>query len=138
MQHAWSVSQFSHHPYHLNEGKNGVNLLQMCVVLIHHDNRDTIPLTWILIDNFSTDSLTNNLEMIENVRTCTEDEKLIIITNVESKYYESMVSLNILPMEVHSNTDLMANILSVKILAYLSGVKITHRIYDSLWDNSYV
>ena len=97
----------------------------MCVVLIHHDNRDTIPLTWTLIDTFSTDSITNNLEMIENVRTCTEDEKRIIITNGGSKYYDSMVSLNILPMEVHSNNDSMANIFLLKYVASIAGVKIT-------------
>ena len=63
--------------------------------------------------------------MIENVHTCTEYEKPRIITNGGIKDYDSIVSLKILTMEVHLNTDLMATILSLKYMASHSGVKIT-------------
>ena len=63
--------------------------------------------------------------MIENVHTCTEYEKLRIITNGGMKEYYSIVSLKIFILEVHLNTDLMTNILSLKYTSPLPGVNIT-------------
>ena len=63
--------------------------------------------------------------MIENVPTCTEYAKIRIITNGGIKEYDSIVSHKILIMQVHLNTDLMANILSLKYMAPLPGVNIT-------------
>ena len=60
----------------------------MGVVLTQHDNMYTTPFNCIVIDTCSTDSVTNNVEMIENVRTCTEDERLRILTNVGSKDHD--------------------------------------------------
>ena len=80
----------------------------MCLLLTQNYNRGTIPLTCIIIDTFSNDRVTNNLEIIEILRICTEDEKIIILNNGGSKDYYYIGSINIFPVGVHFNPESMA------------------------------
>ena len=55
------IAYYCPHSDYITQGINLFTLLHMGVVFTHHDNRDTIPLTWIMIDTCSTDSVTKNL-----------------------------------------------------------------------------
>ena len=64
-----------------------------------------------------------------NVRKCTPDECLTIFTNGGSQLFEKLGQLKLFPMTVHFNPDSMANILSMKHVAAIPGVRVT---YDSI------
>ena len=119
------VAYFYSPPDSHTQGRTGVNILQMGVILTHHINMYTIPLTCIMIGSCSNDSVTNHLEVIENFLTCTEDDKSRILTNGWSKDYDSNGSINNLPMDFHFNTYPMDIIILLKDVASLPYVKVT-------------
>ena len=69
--------------------------------------------------------MTKNLDIIENFHSCTEDEKLRIINDVEIKHYDYIGYITNVPMEFHFNPYFMSIIISLKNLSSLTGVNIT-------------
>ena len=56
------------------------------VMLIKNDN--VIKKTWIILDTFSTDTMTNNLGYVEDVMNCKKYEELTVLTNGGSLLFD--------------------------------------------------
>ena len=84
-----------------------------------------IPSSWILLDKCLTSSVCNNKETIGNSYDCNPDKTLTVYTNRGSKTFIQMETFKFLPMEVHLNPDLMANILAIKDVDSITGLHIS-------------
>ena len=66
-----------------------------------------------------------NKALLSNIRDCTEDETLLIHTNGENKIFDRQGDLNIVPMIVHSYPMFLANIILMKDVRKIPGIRIT-------------
>ena len=66
--------------------------------------------------------------MIGNIRDCNSDLFLKVYTNEDSNNFTHMAPFKVLPMEVHYNTDSMANTLVIK---YVASIPVVNIIMDS-------
>ena len=82
------------------------------VMLIHND--DVIKKTWIILDNCSIDSMAKNWDCVEEVKNCTKDEEVTVLTNGGSLIFDSKERLTFLPLNVHVNNNSPALIISLK------------------------
>ena len=80
---------------------------------------------WILLDTCSTASVCCNRDLVRNVRDCNEDEVLTIVTNGGTQVYKQLGVLKDFPLQVHFKSDSLANIISLRDVANISGVVIT-------------
>ena len=87
-----------------------------------------IPDSWVLLDTCSTDSVMKSKTMVSNIKQCEANDCLTIFTNGGSQFFDKMGSFKFFPLSVHFNPDSMANILAMKDVASIPGVRIT---YDS-------
>jgi hypothetical protein len=88
-------------------------------------NDSHIPLSWVLLDTCSTASVFCNYKLVEDLIVCSEEEELVIQTNGGEKCFDLKSKMKLFPIDVHFNDDSMANILSLKDVAELEGVRIT-------------
>ena len=79
-------------------GKIVTILFQVIVAFIINEYWDTIPCTWILIDTFSTVSVSNSTYMIGKISDCTDEEYLIVHTNGCSNTFKNISPLKLLPL----------------------------------------
>ena len=70
-------------------------------------------------------SVGNNIDIIGKIHNCTEDEILLVFTNGGSNNLTKIVPLKNLPLDIQIYEYYMENILSLKGVAYISGVHIT-------------
>jgi hypothetical protein len=96
---------------------------------------DMIPKSWILLDTCSTSNCCNNIDLIHNLRDCSDDEQLTVHTNGGIKVFSQVGSLNLFPMSVHFDESSLANILSLDSVTKLDGVRIT---LDTDVDNGFI
>jgi hypothetical protein len=85
----------------------------------------TIPKTWILLDTCSTCDVSNNTNMVHDIRPCSSENVLTAYTNGGAQRYESLADLRLLPITVHFKESSMATILSFKSVSEIPGAKIT-------------
>ena len=85
------------------------------------DAKVLIPHVWILLDTCSTDNVINNRHLVENVSSCTEDEKLKIYANGGDLTYEEKYVFKYLPLGVHFNPQSISNVLSLKHVNNMPG-----------------
>ena len=90
-----------------------------------HENSEIIDPNWILLDTCSTVSVCCNTELVRDMRECDEEEKLTIVTNGGNQIYNQIAVLKILPIQVHFKKESLANIISLRDIANIPGVKIT-------------
>ena len=90
-------------------------------------NSDLISPTVVMLDSCSESSVFMNRDLVHDLRPCSQDEKIILVTNGNgSIVFEETAIPHILPgFRVHFNPSSMANILSLRDVASLPGVRIT-------------
>ena len=81
----------------------------------------------VMLDSCSESSVFMNKDLVFDLRPCAPDERIVLVTNGNgSIVFEETAIPHILPgMRVHFNPDSMANILSLRDVASLPGVRIT-------------
>ena len=78
------------------------------------DEKGLILHDWILLDTCSTDNVINNCQLVENITSCTEDEKLKIYANGGELTYDEKGFFKYLPLRIHFNPSSIANVLLLK------------------------
>ena len=63
---------------------------------------------------------------MNNIKKCGKAECLTIFTNGGSLFFEKIGQFKFFPLKVHFNAESMANILSMKDVASLPGVRVVH------------
>ena len=102
-----------------------MNCAHIKLMLIQNGKSANISKLWILLDICSTVSVTNNGNLVTHVRDCKPAEVLMTISNGDSQYYKQLTDLNMFPLNVHHEQDLMANILLFKDVSSIPGTRIT-------------
>ena len=95
-------------------GCEGVLNFYFGIGLTQQLKREIISKTWILLDLCSTNSVTNNLKFVANVKQCFAGQELLALTNGGSKQYDHEGDFIFLPMKVYVKEDSLATILSMK------------------------
>ena len=88
-------------------------------------NCGVIKKTWIILDTWSTDTVTTNLDCVEEVNNCAKDEELTLFTNGGSLIFDRKGHLTFLPLSVYVNDNSLATILSLKDVNNIAGVCMT-------------
>ena len=74
-----------------------------------------------MLDKCSTDNIIRNKDLLNNIRSCTEEESLEIFTNGSSLELNETGTLKYFPMDGYYHPDSIANILSFKLVTDLKG-----------------
>ena len=77
--------------------------------------------------------MSNNRNLVTDIRKCSSAESLTTHTNGGLQKYEHVENLKLLPVVVHFKDDLMATIPSLKTVSELEGSRLT---MDTAVDNS--
>ena len=80
-----------------------------------------IPPDWVLLNTCSTDNVIGNMNLMDTVRLCTDDESLKIFTNGGSLLLNKIGPLKHFPMNGYYNPKSIANVLSLKTVGNLEG-----------------
>ena len=80
--------------------------------------------TWIILDILSIDSVTNNLDYVEDVKNCVKHKELTVLTNGVSLICDRKLRLTFLTLSVHVNKNYLSTILSFKDLKNIPVVQI--------------
>ena len=80
--------------------------------------------SYILNDSCSTSIVTNNLEMITNVRDCVENEIIEITTNGGGMKFDKIGRFKLFTMNVYYNKSYLATIISLLKLKTLEEITI--------------
>ena len=83
-----------------------------------------IPLSWILLDTCSTCDVSNNPNLVTNIHTCDQEDRLTAYTNRGAQLYNLITDLILLPIQVHFKKASMATILSMKSVAAIPGARL--------------
>ena len=115
--------------------RTGVGALQLCTCFAQsttpdQNSEEIIDSNWLLLDSCSTDNVCNNINMLTNVRNCDENEKLRVVTNGGELSYDQIGDLKLLPIQAYYNENSIANIVSLKQVGDIPGVKITMNSAD--------
>ena len=86
---------------------------------------DLVHPNYIMLDSCSESSVIMNSSLVHDVRACTDDERLLLVTNGGSMSFDTIGTLNLFPLPVHVNVHSMANILSLRNVCNLPGVRVT-------------
>ena len=89
----------------MNLAQVGVILTQFCLAIKH---------IWVLLDTCSTNSASNNTDLVKEIRTCKDHEKLTVSKNGGINGFDTNSTLIFFSMSVHSNQNSIATILSFK------------------------
>jgi hypothetical protein len=84
-----------------------------------------IPDTWILLDTCSTASVACNKDLVVDLQPCNSEDSLTLYTNGGTQNFNSKGMMTLFPLAVHFNSASMANILSMKDVVSMDGVKVT-------------
>ena len=87
-----------------------------------------IPETTQLLDTCSTDSCTNNLDLITNVKKCKSGEELLLCTNGGQRLFDQKDVGVVIPVPMYYNKDSICTIYAFKDVLNIPGARIT---YDS-------
>ena len=93
--------------------------------IMNQQEMQTINPNWILLDTCSTVSVFCNNDLVSNITLCPEGEELHIVTNGGSEQFNYTATANLLPLQVHFNSQSLANIFSLSDVANLPGARIT-------------
>ena len=104
-------------------GRQGSQYMQIGFVFGQNDS--SIPSSWVLLDTCSTASVFCNSMLVNDLVVCSEDEELMIQTNGGGQSFDLKSTMKLFPIDVHFNSESMANILSLKDVAEMEGARIT-------------
>ena len=93
-------------------------------------NSDSIPLSWVLLDTCSTASVFFDIALVNNLVVCSDEEVLLIHTNRGTQTFDLKSKMKMFPIEVHFNSESMANILSLKDVVSMRGACITMDTFE--------
>ena len=103
--------------------EQGVNLLQG-EVEEQSGAQISLPNSWILLDSCSSDTCSNNKQMVKNIRKCRPNEVLELETNGGSIFFDEIGMMKMLPIKAYYNPKSIATIISFKDVMNLSGARI--------------
>ena len=83
------------------------------------------PKSWVLLDTCFTVNVSNNDNLVTNIRDCEQYEFLNEGTSGGSQLYKQFENIILFPIVVHFNHNSKANILSFKDVSSIPGVCIT-------------
>ena len=107
----------------LDKQPKSTNLVIIGVMLMQ--NGDMMKKTRILLDTFSTDSVTNKLYYVEDVNNFAKHEELTVLANgISPLFYQKGLS-TFLPLNVHVKNNYLATILSLKDVNNITRVSMT-------------
>ena len=86
---------------------------------------DGICCTWGFLVTCFTVSVSNNLDLVSNIKMCLVENTKCIFMNGGSQLYNETADLKLLSMKCHVNAYLMATILSMKDTASIERVRWT-------------
>ena len=101
------------------------NKVQFAHFVLAQSKLQLINNNWILLNTCSTISVCCNENLVHHIRNCAPGEGITVLTNGGSQSFAKTADLNILPIAVHYNPELMANILSLVDVANLEGARLT-------------
>jgi len=101
--------------------KNGTNTLAIVCTQFKH----RLMLTCILLDTFTTHSVSNNAGLVTNIRPCAERKTLTIDMKGGPKTFRSKAELKMLPIHLYYDKSSLASILSFKDVANIPSVRVT-------------
>ena len=107
----------------VSAGRSATGLAQVSYTF--NQSCNGIPSSWLLLDTCSTTSVACNKDLVKNLVMCSKDDHLTVYTNGGSKTFHEKGELKILPIMVYFNSRSMANILSLKDVVALNGVRVT-------------
>ena len=111
--------------------EEGSGFIQIGTNLVQSENEEQsfdfnpINKNWILLDTCSTHNVSCNPDVLSNIKNCTDDESLKILTNSGSLVYKKIGDCNLLPIKMHFNSKSIANVLLLGVVATIPGVRIT-------------
>ena len=105
-------------------GRTGTGMCQIRVGLAHNDD-GFIPSTWLILDTWYTSIVGKNIDMFKNIRGFLEEERLTVVTNGGNRSFNEIGKYEIFPIEAHFNLHSMYNIVALKDMANVTGVRIT-------------
>ena len=80
---------------------------------------------WVLLDTCFIDSVTNNLDYVEDAKNCAKHKELTVLANRGSLLFDRKVRLNFLPLNVQVNYDSLLTVISFKDVNNIIGVRVT-------------
>ena len=78
----------------------------------------------LLLDTCSTDNVCRDISLLKDVRECSENEALEVIANGGCMTYKTLGTMKLCPMVSYYNKNSLANIISMKKLSEVEGVRI--------------
>ena len=85
----------------------------------------TIPESWLILDTCSTCNVAKNPNFVIHIKECKTDERLTAYCNGGKQKYNLIAKLILFPIDVHFKHDSMANIVSMKTVTGIGGVRVT-------------
>ena len=109
-----------------NKKKNGASALMNGTCLAGKENKCLhIPNHRLLLDTCSTDNVCRDISLLKDVKECDEDEVLEVIANGGRMTYKTLGTMKLFPMVSYFNKSSLANIISMKKLSEVEGIRIT-------------
>ena len=102
----------------------GTNLAHVGVIITQHCAANKY--TWVILDTCSTNIVSNNTDLVKEIRTCKNHKKITVLTNRGLKSFNKEVTLNFFSMTVQFNKNSMKNILSFKEVEDIPGAENYH------------
>jgi hypothetical protein len=106
-------------------GKQGIGCAQIILTQQGGETQNVINHNWILLDTCSTASVCSNIDLVNDIQDCDPSDVLHIVTNGGTQSFKKTGTLKVLPLQVHVNPSSLANILSLKDVASIPGIRIT-------------
>ena len=112
---------------------NGITSLQVGAFLnqCFPSTEDIIDPNWIILDSSST-STTVKKALLFDIRDCTEDETLLVHTNGGDNIFHQQGELNIVTINAHYDPTPLANILLMKDVRRIMGIRITMDTFEEI------
>ena len=101
--------------------------------MLTQGNLFDIPKTWLLLDTYSMCNVSNNPDLVTNIRIYSFNDILTTYKNGGAQRYDKLADLLLLPLTVRFKKELMATILSLKSVSEIPGARLT---MDTAVDNS--
>ena len=99
-------------------------LLKGTCFVAKQEDRPYIENHRLLLDTCSTDNVCKDITLLVGARQCNEDEVLNVIANGGNMTYNTIGTMKLFPIEAYYNKDSLANIVSMRKLSELDGVRI--------------
>ena len=83
-------------------------------------NGDAIKKVWIILDTCSADSVTNNLDYVEDLKNCAKDKELTVLKKGGLLLFDNIT----LPLSVHMKENYLVTSLSLTCVNNIAEVRV--------------